>query len=191
MPTDDLSKQAVYQSVEIVPYDSGWPAEYETERNRLLQLFPETFIAIEHVGSTAVAGLLAKPVIDIIAVVPSMNVADDVTLRLVAFGYLFSADFNEKLGDSRWLMKHSQGRRTHHLHLVLPGSEHWTNKIRFRDLLRASPALANRYVALKRNLAQKYPEDREAYTEAKACFVSDALQLLAHRSMQPTAGSGG
>jgi GrpB-like predicted nucleotidyltransferase (UPF0157 family) len=190
MLADDLATQAIYQSVEIVPYEVNWPAEYEAERDKLLQLFPTTFSAIEHVGSTAVTGMAAKPIIDILAVVPSMEVADKVMTRLTECGYLFSADFNAQLGDSRWLMKHANGRRTHHLHLVLPGSKHWLDKIRFRDLLRADPSLARKYVALKKDLAQKHSADREAYTEAKADFVSDALASLANHSTQPTADGG-
>lgn len=191
MSAQDLANQAIYQSVELVPYDVRWPTQYEAERDRLLQLFPVTFSAMEHIGSTAVTGMAAKPIIDILAVVSSMDVADNVTARLAECDYLFSADFNAQLGDSRWLMKHSYGRRTHHLHMVLSGSKHWVDKIRFRDLLRADPGLARKYVALKRELAQNYSRDREAYTEAKASFVRDALALLANRSMQPTAGSGG
>lgn len=191
MLADDLATQAIYQSVEIVPYEVNWSAEYEAERDKLLQLFPTTFSAIEHVGSTAVTGMAAKPIIDILAVVPSMEVADKVMTRLTQCGYLFSADFNAQLGDSRWLMKHANGRRTHHLHLVLPGSKHWLDKIRFRDLLRADPSWARKYVALKKDLAQKHSADREAYTEAKTDFVSDALASLANHSTQPTAESGG
>jgi GrpB-like predicted nucleotidyltransferase (UPF0157 family) len=188
---EDLAAQAIYQSVEIVPYEINWAVEYEAERDTLLQLFPTTFSAIEHVGSTAVIGMAAKPIIDILAVVPSMDVADKVMIRLTECGYLFSAEFNAQLGDSRWLMKHANGRRTHHLHLVLPGSKHWVDKIQFRDLLRADPSWAHKYVALKKDLAQKHSADREAYTEAKADFVTHALVSLANRSMQPTAESGG
>jgi GrpB-like predicted nucleotidyltransferase (UPF0157 family) len=181
MLPEDLTKQTIYQSVEIAPYDANWPAEYEAERDRLRQLFPTTFSAIEHVGSTAVTGMAAKPVIDILAVVSSMDIADKVMAQLTGHGYLFSADFNAQLGDSRWLMKHANGRRTHHLHLVLPDSKHWIDKIRFRDLLRADSSLAHKYVALKKDLADKYSADREAYTEAKTGFVSDALASLSGR----------
>jgi GrpB-like predicted nucleotidyltransferase (UPF0157 family) len=110
-----------------------------------------------------------------------MDIADKVMAQLTGHGYLFSADFNAQLGDSRWLMKHANGRRTHHLHLVLPDSKHWIDKIRFRDLLRADSSLAHKYVALKKDLADKYSADREAYTEAKTGFVSDALASLANR----------
>ncbi len=191
MSAEDLAKQSIYQSVEIVPYDVRWPTQYEAERDRLLQLFPATFSAMEHVGSTAVTGMAAKPIIDILAVVPSMDVADKVTARLAECDYLFSADFNAQLGDSRWLMKHSNGRRTYHLHMVLSGSKHWVDKIRFRDLLRVDSSLARKYVTLKIDLAQKHAADREAYTEAKGVFVSGALASLANHSMPPTAGSGG
>lgn len=175
MSTDEFVQRAIYETVEIVPYDPRWPVEYGVERDRLLRMFPAAFSGIEHVGSTAVPGLAAKPIIDLIVAVPSMEVADVVMHSLVDIGYLFSADFNIKLGDSRWMMKHSNGRRTHHLHMVLPGSSNWLDKIRFRDLLRADAGLAAKYLSLKKDLAQRYSQDREAYTEAKADFVRNAL----------------
>lgn len=171
----DLERQAIHERIEIVPYDRRWRAEFAAECERLTRGFPATFSRIEHVGSTAVAGLPAKPVIDIVAIVASMGVADAILPRLVEAGYSFSAEFNERLGDSRWLMKHANGRRTHHLHLVLAESMHWTGKIRFRDLLRSDAALAARYAALKKELAAKYAQDRDAYTEAKTLFVNEAL----------------
>jgi len=86
---------------------------------------PANNLQIEHVGSTAVPGLPAKPVVDLMATVDSMALADRLIPRLLENGYVTSAEFNATLGDRRWLMRHADGHRTHHLHLVLPDSSAW------------------------------------------------------------------
>jgi GrpB-like predicted nucleotidyltransferase (UPF0157 family) len=163
--------------IEIVPYDPDWPALYEAERGRLLPVL-DGFgpVAIAHVGSTAVPGLAAKPVIDIAATVPAL---DDLRRRgiaaLVALGYCFWAE-NPDPGELffvRGLPPHG-ARRTHHLHITEPG-ERFARRLRFRDRLRADAEMAQRYAALKRNLAAHFAADREAYTEAKTDFITAAL----------------
>ena len=172
---DELLLKAINESIEIHEYDPEWPRRFELERQRLEKLFPSTFIGLEHVGSTAVPGLPAKPIIDIVGCVASMSEADRLLPLLCADGYTTSAEFNATLGDRRWLMRHHNGRRTHHLHLVLPTSEDWSDKIRFRDILRADSVMRDAYVALKRRLAGAIGSDREAYTDAKGEFVRAAL----------------
>lgn len=170
--TDPESLQAaIHEEVTLRAYDPRWPGLFEAERERLLSLFPDDFITIEHIGSTAVPGLVAKPVIDILAGVASMAAARALVGPLCAEGYTASAEFNATLVDRQWLMRWAGGHRTHHLHLVVHGGELWTQRLRFRDALRADAALAARYAALKADLAARYPSDREAYTEGKAAFV--------------------
>lgn len=170
--TDAESLQAaINEEVALRAYDAHWPAMFEAERERLLSLFPHDFIAIEHMGSTAVPGLAAKPVIDILAGVASMETARALVAPLCEQGYTTSAEFNATLMDRQWLMRWANGHRTHHLHLVVHGGPVWTQRLCFRDALRADPALAWNYAALKTELAAKHPTDREAYTEAKAAFV--------------------
>jgi GrpB-like predicted nucleotidyltransferase (UPF0157 family) len=176
MGDEGLLWQAIDQPVEIVPYDPAWPGQYERERTRLLSLFPGTFFGIEHVGSTAVPGLAAKPLIDILAAVASLGVADALVPLLCQQGYTTSAEFNATLKGRRWLMRHAGGRRTHHLHLVPLDGEDWANRLRFRDLLRGDPGLAGRYAVLKSQLAAEVGSDREAYTNANAAFIEEALR---------------
>ena len=166
-----LHLQAMNQRVEIQPYDPAWPERFAIERARLLQLFPETFLGIEHVGSTAVAGLAAKPVIDIMAGVASLRVADELLEPLCKTGYDTSKEFNATLKDRRWLMLHKDGKRTHHLHLVIYGETDWRRMLAFRDALRADRNLAERYESLKRNLAEQHAGNRDAYTAAKTGFI--------------------
>ncbi|MGC3989798.1 MAG: GrpB family protein [Chthoniobacteraceae bacterium] len=172
--SDSLS-QAIVEEVRMVPYDSHWPTQFAVERNRLFALFPGHFAAIEHIGSTAVAGLAAKPVIDLMAGVHAIAEADALLEPLCAHGYETSAEFNATLTDRRWLMRHSEGRRTHHLHLVVFGCENWMRRLQFRNRLRADSALAVRYEHLKQELAVVYRCDREGYTQAKAAFINEVL----------------
>lgn len=170
----DSLTRAINEPVAIVPYDPIWPSRFEAERARLAALHPG--LRLEHVGSTAVPGMPAKPIIDCVAAVPSMAVADQLVDLLCANGYTASASYNQSLGDRRWLMRHAGGRRTHHLHLVLPGSVHLAEYLRFRDALRSDGELARRYAELKHSLARDFATDREAYTAAKTTFVAAALR---------------
>lgn len=127
---------------------------------------------IHHTGSTAVPGMTAKPVIDIIALVADL---DEPIGRLVAQGgYQFPERYNATLIGRRWLCRPSAAHRTHHLHLVGDRGE-LERRLRFRDRLRADAEPAGEYAALKRRLAARHRGDREAYTEAKAAFIGRAL----------------
>jgi GrpB-like predicted nucleotidyltransferase (UPF0157 family) len=163
----DLARAGIRDGrVELVEYDPAWPALYESERERLEPLLPGS-LEIHHIGSTAVPGLLAKPIIDIAALVEDL---DAPVAALIDSGYQYAQAFNATLTHRRFLCYPTASHRTHHLHLVDDRAE-LESRLRFRDRLRADPALADEYVALKRALAARYPEDREAYTEAKAPFI--------------------
>jgi GrpB-like predicted nucleotidyltransferase (UPF0157 family)/RimJ/RimL family protein N-acetyltransferase len=154
--------------VEIVDYDPAWPTAFEAERNRLAPLLQGA--EIHHFGSTAVPGLAAKPVIDMIALVPDL---DAPIPGLVADArYQFPRAFNATLTHRRFLCYPTAAHRTHHLHLV-DEREELERRLRFRDRLRADPALAMEYAALKRTLAARHRHDREAYTNAKSGFIHD------------------
>lgn len=166
---------AIYEEVKLHPYSPLWPHAFELERERLQSLLPGAFIAIEHIGSTAVFGMPAKPIVDLMASVESMSAAESIAARICASGYTTSVEFNAAQLDRKWFMRSANGHRTHHLHLITHDSTVWREHVRFRDALRAHPALASSYSALKRELAEKHTTDREAYTEAKAEFVRWAL----------------
>lgn len=176
MDEEESLNRAKNEIVEIVPYDSSWPLKFELEKKRLNAICPNKFLNIEHVGSTAIPECPAKPIIDILATVDSLKTVDELLPVLCDSKYSTSAEFNETLKTSRWLMLHDNGHRTHHLHIVISGSKEWSNKIRFRDILRKDKELANRYVALKLDLAKKMGTDREKYTEAKTRFVTEVLE---------------
>ncbi|MDM0040509.1 GrpB family protein [Variovorax sp. J22G21] len=176
LPTEAESlERAIHEEVALSPWDARWPAQFEAERARLMSLFPGQLIDVQHFGSTAIPGMTAKPVIDILAGVESMAVADALAGPLLQSHYTTSAGFNATLTNRRWFMRWADGRRTHHLHVVVHGGDEWQRRLRFRDALRADGALAARYGALKNDLAVLHRVDREAYTDAKTAFVAAVL----------------
>jgi GrpB-like predicted nucleotidyltransferase (UPF0157 family) len=160
-------------AIEVVPYDAAWPAMFEAER-RLLQdsLAPWLSGGIEHVGSTAVPGLSAKPVIDIMAPVRSLAESTSAIAVAARHGYLHHPYRAQVM---HWFCKPSPTVRTHHLHLVPLDSPLWRERLVFRDALRRDAALRTEYGALKRELAVRFPFDRDAYTDAKTPFVQRVL----------------
>lgn len=165
--------------VEIRPYDPAWPALFEAERSALEgALSGEPLIGIEHFGSTAIPGLAAKPIIDILIAATDLAAARATfPARLAPLGYLFWADNpkTDRLFFVKGLPPHGE-RRTHHVHVTQPDGEPWI-RLAFRDYLRANPDAAAEYAALKTRLAAEYRTDREAYTEAKTDFVARIMAL--------------
>jgi GrpB-like predicted nucleotidyltransferase (UPF0157 family) len=156
--------------VEIVPYDPSWPGLFDEERTTLLQALGAWLAGpIEHIGSTAIPGLAAKPVIDIMAGVGSLEASRPALPVLAALGYCYSP---YRTDIEHWFCKPSFAFRTHHLHLMSFGGPDWIGTIAFRDYLRAHPPIAAEYGSLKKDLASKFRLDREAYTQAKGPFVT-------------------
>lgn len=163
--------------IRLAPYDPTWPAQYDAEIARVLAALPgELIIAAEHFGSTAIPGLTAKPIIDILIAVRSLPDARMVAVsRLDALGYAFWPD-NPKT-DRLFFVKGlppSAPQRTHHIHMSETNGELWQRLI-FRDYLRCNPDEAARYAALKHDLAARHSQDREAYTDAKSDYVDGVL----------------
>lgn len=164
-------QRAIDEPVHLAEYDPAWPAHFDAERERLLERFPAALIDVQHIGSTAIPGMPAKPNIDVMAGVASMAMADALFEPILDHGYVTSVEFNAGLTDRRWFMRHANGRRTHHLHVVAYDGKLWRKRLAFRDALRTDAALAERYAALKRELALHHGTDREAYTRAKGEFI--------------------
>lgn len=164
---EDLARIGVHDAeIHIVEYDPAWPAAFQAERERLAPLLEGA--EIHHFGSTAVPGLAAKPVIDMIALVPDLKAP--IWALVHNAGYQFPRAFNATLTHRRFLCYPSASHRTHHLHLV-DKREELDRRLRFRDRLRADHMLATQYVALKRTLAERHRNDREAYTDDKGEFI--------------------
>lgn len=165
-------------TIELAPYDPAWPAKFDAERLALVAvLAPWLAGRIEHIGSTAILGLCAKPVIDIMAPVHSLEASRPALEAARQAGYMY---FPYKPDVMHWFCKPSPEFRTHHLHLVPMGSPLWNDRLAFRDALRGNPELAADYATLKTRLAVEFREDREAYTDAKTPFVNRVLASIAN-----------
>jgi GrpB-like predicted nucleotidyltransferase (UPF0157 family) len=161
-------------AVTIEPYDSTWPLMFETEKRSLSAvLAPWLAGPIEHIGSTAVPGLPAKPVIDIMGAVRDLPSSEPAIEALRLLDYCYS---NYKANVMHWFCKPSPFNRTHHLHLVPLESQLWRERLAFRDCLRGDAAIRRAYTQLKRKLAALFSNDREAYTEAKTEFIQAVIQ---------------
>lgn len=167
--------------IELAPPDPDWPRRYEEEAVRLRAIIPaDLLIDLEHIGSTAVPGLVAKPIIDIQAMVTDLEAAKARLIEpLEAAGYAFWAENPDT--DRLFFVKGlppSAPRRTHHLHIMEAGPGALRH-IAFRDYLRDHPGEAERYADLKQDLARRHRTDREAYTAAKGAFIEDVLDRAA------------
>ena len=166
--------------VHLVPYDPSWPARFHEERAVLERALAAWLVGpIEHIGSTAVPGMIAKPVIDILAPVETLEASRPAIAAAIEAGYAY---FAYRPDIMHWLCKPSAAFRTHHLHLVPLASSLWAERIAFRDCLRATPAIASEYAELKKRLARKFEFDREGYTDAKAPFVQRIVRQAATRT---------
>jgi GrpB-like predicted nucleotidyltransferase (UPF0157 family) len=171
---------AVEEPVRIERYDPSWPTRYEEERTALVDVMGDWVVGgIHHVGSTAVPGLDAKPVIDILVGVGDLQSSRACIEPLGRIGYLYAP---YRASEMHWFCKPSPARRTHHLHLVPTGSRRFREELAFRDQLRSHPDLAAEYAALKRRLAARFQRDREKYTEAKEGFIRAVLDGAVHPS---------
>jgi GrpB-like predicted nucleotidyltransferase (UPF0157 family) len=164
---------AAAEPVHLAPHDPGWPSAFRAERDAIAGALGHRALAIEHIGSTAVPGLDAKPIIDVLVGLDDLGGSDEVLDRLEAIGYSWWRD--DPSPDRRFLLRSADGVRRFHVHVVARGSEAWRRHLAFRDLLRGDADHAARYAALKRDLAGTHRADREAYTAAKAEFVERAL----------------
>jgi len=191
---EERIRRAVREDVEVVPYDPSWPRMFLEEREHLLSCLPTGLLGrIEHFGSTAVPGLAAKPIVDMLIEVRSLDSAVPVVVPvLTSQGYDYF--WRPTWGDDTppfyaWFIKRdADGRRTHHLHVVEPQFEHW-DRLLFRDYLRRHPDTAAEYGRLKLRLAAGHPNDRVAYTEGKTRFIGSVMELA--RAEARDGGHGG
>jgi GrpB-like predicted nucleotidyltransferase (UPF0157 family) len=175
-------KRVLQDEVSIVPYDSAWPRMFEEEKKHLLEcLPPELNRRIEHFGSTAIPGLAAKPIVDMLVEVASLEETKARIAPLLeaqGYDYFWRATHGEDGPPFyAWFIKrNSAGVRTHHIHMVESDFEHW-DRLLFRDYLIDHPQTAKEYETLKLALARDHPNDRVAYTNGKAEFIAKVTQV--------------
>ncbi len=173
---EERMRRVIQEEVEVVPYNPDWPRMFVLEKNHLLSCLQKTVLKrIEHFGSTAIPLLSAKPIIDILAEVTSLEETKKVIVPiLTAQGYEYF--WRPSWGDDvppyyAWFIKRdSHKHRTHHIHMVEHDFEHW-DRLLFRDYLIEHPDIAKEYETIKVHLAKNFSKDRVAYTQAKTEFI--------------------
>jgi GrpB-like predicted nucleotidyltransferase (UPF0157 family) len=177
--SEERVQEAIHEEIEIVPYDSSWPDSFRQEADCLRRCLPKgTIRRIEHFGSTAVPGLAAKPIIDMLVEVTSLRVARQKIASILkkrGYDYFWRPTFGNDVPPwyAFFIKRNEDGVRTHHIHMVTRHrnfAQHW-ERLLFRDRLIEHPQIACEYERLKIDLAKRYPKDRVAYTQAKRDFI--------------------
>lgn len=161
--------------VVVSPYSAEWPRCFLAICEELLAVFSPIAVAIEHIGSTSVPGLAAKPVIDVLLGARSLGEVESKIEPLAALGYAYIRQYEDVLPMRRYFVKSSAASFRIHLHAVECGSRIWQQHLAFRDALRSDPALRERYQSLKLQLAETFADDKAAYSAAKDPFVQSVL----------------
>jgi GrpB-like predicted nucleotidyltransferase (UPF0157 family) len=167
-------------TVTVVPYDERWVRLFEEAADELRNALGPRITNIHHVGSTAVSGLAAKPVLDILVTIPDFERARGLAPLLANLGYEYRPQ--EEIPDRHYFRRLRGTTRTHHLSLAESTSHYHRATIAFRDALRRDHTLADAYAALKHELAAQFPRDRQSYLEGKTAFVQSVLAVIALRS---------
>jgi GrpB-like predicted nucleotidyltransferase (UPF0157 family) len=172
--------------VEVVPPDSTWRERFELESKQIVLAMGENIIAIHHMGSTAIPGIYAKPVIDFLIEVKDITKTDEQSAAMTALGYEAMGEFG--LPGRRYFRKNSSPEiRTHNVHIYETGSPEITRHLAFRDYIIAHPDAAQQYSDLKRELAKKYPQNIEGYMDGKDEFIKTMeKKAMEWRSMMQT-----
>ena len=167
----------------LSPYQEAWPQAFDTASQELLSVFVIPDVQIEHIGSTSVLGLTAKPVIDVLLGAANLSDIEAKIPALEQRAYRYIAKYETEIPQRRYFVKAAQTEMSStpfrlHVHGVLIGSQIWREHLFFRDQLREHPTLREGYQALKLRLATKFAHDKSAYTEAKAPFIRSVLAQM-------------
>jgi GrpB-like predicted nucleotidyltransferase (UPF0157 family) len=161
------------EQIVLVPHDPRWLTAAAEECRLIAEACGRVVIRAEHIGSTAVPGLIAKPVLDLMPLVKSHEKGFACVGAMRALGYWYAGDFG--IAGRHLFVKGAP--RTHHAHMLVDGSREARRHLAVRDVLRANADMAARYAALKRTLAPKFGDDREGYAQAKAAFMRELFDL--------------
>ncbi|MCE4553832.1 GrpB family protein [Roseateles cellulosilyticus] len=165
--------------MQLATADANWPAQFEAAAAPLRTVFGSHAGTLEHIGSTAVPGLCAKPVLDVLLGVAQLSDVAPHHAALAALGYRYRPEHERELPERRYFTRDADTTRLRvHLHVVVNDSTFWREHLAFRDALRADHLLAARYAELKRQLAAEHADDKAAYTEAKGPFIRAVLASL-------------
>jgi GrpB-like predicted nucleotidyltransferase (UPF0157 family) len=156
--------------VEVVPYDTAWPAMFREEKKMMRRILKDEVLEIHHIGSTAIPGMYSKPTIDILVVVRKIEKVDDFNAPMSEIGYVAKGEFG--IPGRRFFYKGSD-RRSHHLHIFQEGSPEIDRHLRFRDFMISHPREAAEYAQLKRGLASRFRSDIDSYCHGKDAFIKE------------------
>ena len=166
-PEVDLLDQIV-----VMPYDPAWQGDFETEAKRILHALGNIVVSVHHIGSTAIPGIFAKPIIDILLEVDNLVQLDNETGAMQELSYEAMGEFG--IPGRRYFRKNNHlGVRTHQVHAFQIRNPEIERHLAFRDYMIAHPMQAQAYGALKRELAREYPNDSQAYMDGKDEFVKE------------------
>lgn len=166
----------------LSPYSAEWPKFFRDVRDELLLAFAPVEVAIEHIGSTSVPGLAAKPVIDVLLGAETLTDVESRIEALSALGYAYVPKYERELPMRRYFVKSPAGALRIHLHAVVRGSRIWQEHLAFRDALRTDAGLRSEYQSLKLDLAERFADDKSAYTAAKGPFIQAVMATVLRRS---------
>ena len=172
--------------IQVVPHNVAWKSDFETEGNLMVNALGETVVALHHIGSTAIPGIYAKPIIDFLLEVDDITHMDDKQPVVEQLGYEALGEFG--IPGRRYFRKNNAaGIRTHQIHTFQTGNPEIERHLAFRDYMVAHPEAAQAYSALKQKLAQAHPDDIEAYMDGKDPFIKDheAQAITWYRHQQP------
>ena len=167
-----------WDRIAVVSYDPDWPMAYQAECERILRAVGGARFILEHVGSTSVPALAAKPIIDIMIGLDTLEHAALLLHPLQGLGYDYMSELETVMPERRFLRRIQSGKRTHHIHMVAWGSDFWERHLAFREFLRAHPEQAQTYGRLKLALASAYPDAPEAYIDGKSPLINE-LETIA------------
>ena len=176
-----MSRTSSLAKVMVVAYDQSWPDLFDVEANRLCKTLGQPRAALEHIGSTSVPGLWAKPIIDMLLTVPEISALDADADRLRSLGYEVMGEYGIR-GRRYYRRDDEQGIRRYQVHAFSEGSEAARRHLMFRDYLRATPERAGDYAALKQQLADAHPDDIHAYVEGKDALIKTLIAEADHWS---------
>jgi GrpB-like predicted nucleotidyltransferase (UPF0157 family) len=165
-------------SVIVSPYSTDWPNIYHNLEDDLISLFAPTTIAVEHIGSTSVPGLAAKPVIDVLIGAASLNDIESKISLLSKHGYEYVSKYEKEIPERRYFVKSPAGSLRVHIHAVELGSRIWQEHLAFRDALRNDLSLLEQYQSLKLQLAKQFVNNKSAYSAAKNPFIESVLAAI-------------
>ena len=161
--------------IEVIPYKPEWTAQYNKEAIKIAGILDQELIEIHHIGSTAIKGISAKPIIDILIVVRIISNMDKLNRRMIGIGYRPMGEYG--IEGRRFFIKGNDELRTHHLHAFQSGDRQIKQYLTFRDYLIANPNVAKHYSDLKIELAGKYPHDIDKYMDGKDKFIKDIIMI--------------